>query len=339
MIFMEEQLNFKVRTTEGKEFLCSEGDAILDSALLSGIVLEHSCKTGKCGACEVSLLQGEVVEIRKKKVCSEGKNNRFLTCRYTPRTDILIDAIDLSVLHNIKTKVSPARIHRLEKLSGNMIEVELRLPPALDFIFAEGQFVDIIGPEAVKRSYSIMSTSLDKTITLLIQKVQAGVLSNYWFNLASEEDLLRIEGPKGTFFLRDASAPLVFLATGSGIAPVISMLSRLDRESDFCQSEKIKLFWGNRLKTDFVWQPDFQNIDVDFYPVLSKEDDEWDGMTGYVQSAALLQIDDIERFSVYACGSDKMITSARDALSSAGVNLNRFYSDVFLEGHKEGENL
>ena len=220
-----------------------------------------------------------------------------------------------------------------------MIEVELRLPPALDFIFAEGQFVDIIGPEAVKRSYSIMSTSLDKTITLLIQKVQAGVLSNYWFNLASEEDLLRIEGPKGTFFLRDASAPLVFLATGSGIAPVISMLSRLDRESDFCQSEKIKLFWGNRLKTDFVWQPDFQNIDVDFYPVLSKEDDEWDGMTGYVQSAALLQIDDIERFSVYACGSDKMITSARDALSSAGVNLNRFYSDVFLEGHKEGENL
>jgi len=72
---------------------------------------------------------------------------------------------------------------------------------------------------------------------------------------------------------------------------------------------------------------------------LSKEDDEWDGMTGYVQSAALLQIDDIERFSVYACGSDKMITSARDALSSAGVNLNRFYSDVFLEGHKEGENL
>ena len=136
------------------------------------------------------------------------------------------------------------------------MQVKLRLPPTSNFEFLEGQFIDIIGPNSIRRSYSIASISSNKEIIILIKRVKGGEFSNYWFNEARLNDLLKIEGPKGTFYLRDRVKPLVFLATGTGIAPIISILDKLDSDPDFNQIENISLFWGNRVQQDFGLRPE-----------------------------------------------------------------------------------
>jgi CDP-4-dehydro-6-deoxyglucose reductase len=213
------------------------------------------------------------------------------------------------------------------------MQVKLRMPPASNFVFLEGQFIDIIGPNSVRRSYSIASISSNKEIILLIKRVKGGELSNYWFNEAKSSDLLRIEGPKGTFFLRDRAKPLVFLATGTGIAPIISILDGLDSNPDFHQTENISLFWGNRVQRDFVWKPNFKKINVDFYPIISRKDDEWKGQVGYVQNVALRISDSARKVNVYACGASEMINSAKFSFVGAGLSESDFYSDAFVQSY------
>ena len=327
-------IEFKIKTQEGKEFLSGEGKTVLESALSAGFVFEHSCKSGRCGACKTTLLQGEIIEIQEQLALNEKEaDNQFLTCCCSVTSDILIDATDLSVIHGIEVKILPARINSLELLSEDIMQVNLRLPPTSNFIFVEGQFIDIIGPNSIRRSYSIANVSSNKEIILLIKKVKDGEFSNYWFSEAKLNDLLRIEGPKGTFFLRDSAKHLVFLATGTGIAPIISILERLDFDSDFNQTKDISLFWGNRVQKDFVWSPSFKKINVNFYPVMSREDKDWNGEVGYIQNVALKILNNIKDVNVYACGTSAMIDSAKSSFLEAGLSEKDFYADKFLKSY------
>jgi len=325
---------FSIRTTEGKKIPSIENGSILESALSAGLFFDYSCKNGRCGSCKTTLLKGEIIEIQKQ-LALDGKdvNDQFLTCCCVAASDILIDAIDLSAMHGVVVKILPARINSLELLSEDIMQVKLRMPPASNFVFLEGQFIDIIGPNSVRRSYSIASISSNKEIILLIKRVKGGELSNYWFNEAKSSDLLRIEGPKGTFFLRDRAKPLVFLATGTGIAPIISILDGLDSNPDFHQTENISLFWGNRVQRDFVWKPNFKKINVDFYPIISRKDDEWKGQVGYVQDVALRISDSARKVNVYACGASEMINSAKFSFVGAGLSESDFYSDAFVQSY------
>jgi CDP-4-dehydro-6-deoxyglucose reductase, E3 len=325
---------FKIKTEEGKEFISVEGGTVLESALSAGFMFEYSCKSGQCGACKTTLLEGEIIEIQEQLALNkEDANNQFLTCCCTASSNILIDAIDLNMMHGIEVKILPARISSLELLSEDIMQVKLRLPPVSNFIFLEGQFIDIIGPNSIRRSYSIASISSNNKITLLIKKVKGGKFSHYWFNKAKLNDLLRIEGPKGTFFLRDKAKPLVFLATGTGIAPIISILDGLDADLDFNQTENISLFWGNRVRQDFVWSPNFKKINVDFYPIISKEDGDWSGEIGYVQDIALRVLNNIKEVNVYACGASMMIDCAKSNFIRSGLNEKDFYSDKFVQSY------
>ena len=323
-----------INTIEGNSFPSKNGETILESALSSGIVFEYSCKSGQCGTCKTTLLEGEVIEIQEQLALNkEDVNNQFLTCCCVAASDILIDATDLSAMHGIEVKILPTRINSLELLSEDIMQVKLRVPPSSNFVFLEGQFIDIIGPNSIRRSYSIASISSNKEIILLIKRVKNGEFSNYWFNKAKSNDLLRIEGPKGTFFLRDRVKSLVFLATGTGIAPIISILDRLDSDPDFNQTEGISLFWGNRVQQDFVWKSNFKKINVDFHPIISRKEDDWKGEIGHVQDVALRISDNIRKINVYACGASEMINSAKASFVKSGLNENDFYSDAFVQSY------
>ena len=325
---------FKIKTEENKEFISVEGGTILESALSAGFVFDYSCKNGQCGTCKTTLLKGEIIEIQEQLALNkEDANNQFLTCCCVAASDILIDAIDLSAMHGIEVKILPTRINSLDLLSEDIMQVKLRLPPASNFEFLEGQFIDIIGPNSIRRSYSIASISSNKEIIILIKRVKGGEFSNYWFNEAKSNNLLRIEGPKGTFFLRDRAKPLVFLATGTGIAPIVSILDGLDSDPDFNQTESISLFWGNRVQQDFIWKPNFKKINVNFFPIISRKDDEWKGKTGYVQDVALSIFDSVQKINVYACGASEMINSAKVGFIRAGLSEKDFYSDAFVQSY------
>ena len=324
----------KIKTQGNKLFKGIDDLSILESALKAGLVFEYSCKTGQCGVCRATLLSGEIFELMPQIALTEQQknNSQILTCCCAPKTDVLIDAEDLSALHGIENKTLPARISTIKRHTDNIIEVSLRLPPNANFKFLEGQYVDVI-QSTIRRSYSIASISSHKEVSLLIKRFENGKMSEYWFNQAKENDLLRIEGPKGTFFLRDSSKPLLFLATGTGIAPIISILKSLDENQDYKQVNSITLYWGNRYPEEFVSKLEFKKINVEFIKVCSKSTKSWNGTVGHVQTTALQNQSNLLDCFVYACGSHNMIQSAKKLFTEAGLLENQFYSDAFLQNY------
>lgn len=323
----------KIKTLENIEVNGITGQSILDGSLNAGYSFEYSCKNGQCGVCKTTLLSGEVKELQPQLALTERDvaKNKILTCCCEPITDVLIDAEELTALKGIETKTLPARISQINQLSNDIIEVQLRLPPTTAFNFLEGQYLDVLW-NGVHRSYSIASTSLDKEVTLLIKKVEQGVMSDYWFNQAQLNDLLRIEGPKGTFYLRNKERPIIMLATGTGIGPIMSILHKLDQEKN--QHQPISLFWGNRFPDDFVWQPEFKNISVNLKKIISKPDSSWAGKVGYIQNIALEVLGNkVIDCDVYACGSNEMIQSAKEVFIQAGLIEKKFYSDAFVQSY------
>jgi len=318
-----------INTSQNKSISASREQSILDSALNAGIVFDYSCKNGQCGVCKTTLLEGNVLELKPQIALSEmdRKNNKILSCCCAPQTDILIDAEDLTALKGIEVKTSPVRINKLEQKTGTIIEVELRLPPAMNIRFLEGQYIDIIGPDSLRRSYSIANSTRDKTITLWIKKVENGKFSHYWFNEAKQNDLLRIEGPKGTFFFRKGQKKVILLATGTGIAPIKSMLDKLDESTT---DVGFHLYWGNRKPEDFFWEPDYKNLNLQYTPVLSQKNGGNMGTIGYVQDIAIKQHLHLENTEVYACGSLDMIESARALFIKNSLEEKNFYSDAFV---------
>ncbi|MDF1584283.1 MAG: FAD-binding oxidoreductase [Methyloprofundus sp.] len=321
-----------IKTKENKAFEANNDKSILDSALNANLVFEYSCKTGQCGVCKTTLLGGEITELQQQLALTpeDKSNHKILTCCCAPKTDILIDVKDLSALHGIETKTLPARISAIKKHTAEIIEVTLRLPPTANFTFLEGQYLDVI-QNSIRRSYSIASSANQKEISLLIKRFENGKMSDYWFNQARENDLLRVEGPKGTFFLRDHTKPLLFLGTGTGIAPIISILNSLDENPDYQQQKPITVYWGNRYPEEFVWQPDFNKLEVNVTKVCSKPNQDWVGETSYVQNIAIQKQPSLVDCAAYACGSNAMIQSAKQVFMDAGLSEDQFYSDAFVQ--------
>jgi CDP-4-dehydro-6-deoxyglucose reductase len=182
------------------------------------------------------------------------------------------------------------------------------------------------------RSYSFANNPRrDNKIVFFIEKVLGGVLSDYWFQDAKVDDLLRLDGPYGTFCLRpDAKvSDLCLLATGTGIAPIKAILESLDADPEGHSFSSIKLFWGGRHQKDLFWRPRFENINVEFFPVLSRE-----RLTPhhkrYVQDELLDNVAHLADTAVYACGSPSMVASAAEVLIASGLRRDRFFSDAFV---------
>ncbi len=327
---MEKEL--QIKTLEG---LVLKGDSeisILDSALRSQVNFEYSCKNGQCGACKTTLLEGDVLELQIQTALSDTdvEDKKILTCCCAPISDIVIDAEDLTALKHIEIKTLPARINKIEKKTGKIVEIDLRLPPTANLAFLEGQYFDVIGPQGVRRSYSIASSTSNKVLKFWIKEVEGGLLSQYWFNDAKENDLLRIEGPKGSFFFKEPKKYIIFLATGTGIAPIKAILDKLSESPDVVSSTNLMLYWGNREPNEFFWEPDYPELNLQYIPVLSKTHDAWVGRTGYIQGNVINDNLDLGDTQVYACGSLSMIESAKLLLVNNGLNEKYFYSDAFV---------
>ena len=323
-----------VKLANSTQFKCLPEQTLLDAARLQGITLEHSCRVGRCGVCKAHVLSGNTVALKPEDYL-DGKDQSeglILTCCRTASTDIQLDIEDLGELGGLQIKTLPCRIDSLHLLSADVIEVTLRTPPNSRLEYLPGQYIDIIGRDGLRRSYSIANAPLDNgKITLQVRKVESGQMSRYWFEEAKANDLLRLEGPLGTFCLRNtAVAHLVFLATGTGIAPVKAMLEQLAVAPERVAGKKMHVYWGGRVESDIYWQPRFENLHVNFTPILSRADSDYSGRAGYVQQALLDDRIPLGNAIVYACGSDKMISSAREKLNAAGLPVKNFYSDAFV---------
>jgi CDP-4-dehydro-6-deoxyglucose reductase len=326
---------FKIRLKNNKTFECAQDTTILNAAKNAGIVIEHSCLVARCRSCVAKVLDGKTVELRDEFVLSneEKQQGYILTCNSKPISNVQLDIEDLGDIELSEVRTLPSKIDAIEKITDTIIKVVLRLPPGNKFIYQPGQYVNIIRG-SVRRSYSIANGfGFDNKIEFYIKEYKNGRMSNYWFREAKENDLLRIEGPLGTFFYRESDkSDIIFLATGTGIAPVKSMLEQLNTNPKI-KTKKVWLFWGGRYIEDFFWEPYFQNIDLKYIPVLSREDKKWKGEKGYVQYSVIKQHINLQNAQVYACGSVNMINGAKVLLSNHLLPGNQFYSDAFINSN------
>ncbi|HTF94761.1 MAG TPA: FAD-binding oxidoreductase [Cellvibrio sp.] len=318
-----------------KQFVCADDISILDAAKAQGIILEHSCRTGRCGVCKAKVIQGTTRLTQEETgITHEETNEGFvLTCCRTASEDTALDIEDLGALADIKVQTLPCKIDSITYLAEDIIRVILRLPPTGNFNFLPGQYINIIAKNSIRRSYSIACNHQQNgKLELHIRKVPQGIMSQYWFEEAKENDLLRFEGPHGTFCFREKTEKnIIFLATGTGIAPVKSILEFLDSAPSLLNERKVSVYWGGRTLADIYWQPDYSHIAISFNPVLSRSQAfQWDGHQGYVQDAVTADQLNWSDSVVYACGSPDMIRDAKKLLVQQGLKINNFFSDAFV---------
>lgn len=314
-----------------KSFNCSEDKTILEGALENSIdEIPFDCMNGTCNSCEVLLVEGSVTLDGKVKVNHEDVA-KIKSCISKPSSDCSIVMENLTH-YDIPAKIDTAcKISSKEYLNENYLRIIFRFPPNLQFRYKPGQYITLSN-NLFKRSYSIHKfDSNNNQLTLLIKNVEGGVASSYLFSDSKINDLNRISGPHGTFFVRTQSENnnIIFLANGVGISPIIDMINSLPKT--FFKSKTISLYWGVRHDTDIIFNlekilPNEINI---FYCLSKGSEDKSNKLMGYVQDRAIQQFNSDTPTEVYACGSSGMAESSRKLFQRAGLNQKYFYSDIF----------
>jgi CDP-4-dehydro-6-deoxyglucose reductase len=303
--------------------MVEDAETILQSALRQNIALPYSCKMGKCDTC-----------IASAKVDGQAFSS-IRTCTTVPNQDMTLEIDLLTELNDIQVKTLPCRIDSLEQVSEDIIILILRMPPNQALQFVAGQYIDLIRGD-IRRSYSIASPPQDDKIELHIRRVEQGKFSEYLFEHAKVNDLLRLEGPFGTFFRRQASViakkSIIFLTGGTGFAPVQSMVKSMIMAKE---NTPIWIYWGNRDESGFYsslpnqWAQD--HTWIRYNPVCSETPNSlWQGKTGLVHKAVLTDFPDLSTLEVFACGSPAMIAAAKSDFIQAGLVPSAFYADAFL---------
>tara|TARA_R110001592_G_scaffold204590_1_gene454695 strand:+ start:790 stop:1788 length:999 start_codon:yes stop_codon:yes gene_type:complete len=322
--------------TSDVSFPAKEGQTILDAALANDINLEYSCSNGRCGKCKAQLIKGSVNQLDSSYSLALLENE-VLTCRAIPAEDLILKANYFPELAHIKRKTLPSKVDSFTLVSPDVMKLVLRIPETANFDFLSGQYIDITW-NGCKRSYSIASAKvLENKFELHIKKVKDGFFSNFLFNDLKVNQLIRFHGPLGTFFLKESNSPIIFLCTGTGFAPVKSIIEHL---LDSGSKRKVYIYWGARTAEDLYsklpeeWAN--KNNHINFIPVLSRSaaNSSEEGLLNtkgkYVQDAVIEHHKNLNEFEVYACGSEKMIQDAMQLLIKNGLKSENFYSDAFV---------
>ena len=315
------------------EFQASTNKSILESALESNIHLAYSCRRGDCGACKVKVVDGQVMHTESgtglsTKDIDEGY---VLSCLAVPQSSLVLEAEMYPELDGIEQTVLPCKLESIKFPVSDIAILKLRFPPNRKFNYLPGQYIELISGE-VRRSYSVANAqSSDNCIELHIRKVNGGTFSELVFNKFRLNQLLRMEGPLGTFFIRKSDAPVIFVAGGTGFAPVKAMVEQLLFEGS---GRQIYIYWGVQNSKGFYsdipnqWQTEYAT--VRYVPVVSNDDLDWNGRRGYVHKAVIQDFNDLSGHEVYACGSTAMINAAKSDFIAGGLKAEKYFSDAFV---------
>ena len=322
-----------IALSSGVTFKQIDGRSILESAESNGLSFAYSCRTGRCSTCKCKVISGDAVPLVEELGLSQKEKDEgwILSCARSATSNLDIEIDDLGDVVLPKPTLFPCKISSIDRVSKHVVRVNLRLPPASKFAILPGQYIDILGPSGVTRSYSVANHVTDNILELHIGEVGNGCLSGYWFGGAKINDLLRLNGPLGTFFLRSIKAQdVVFLATGTGIAPIKAMIESIKLLALEEQPNSLAVYWGGRTLEDLYFDPSADHNLLRYVPVLSRSAKDWKGQQGYVQDVFLNERPNLSNCVVYACGSDKMIRSSCEILVNSGLSEKRFFSDAFL---------
>ena len=323
----------------GRVFECEAGDTVLAAALRAGIGMPYGCKNGACGSCKGRVLSGAVIHGAhqlKALPGAEEEAGRALFCCATPQSDLTIEVREVLGLADFPVRKMPSRVARMERLAEDVMLIWLQLPATEKLQYRAGQYVEFILKDGKRRSYSVANAPhVDEQVSLHIRHMPGGVFTDHVFSAMKERDILRFEGPLGSFFLReDSDKPIVLLASGTGFAPVKAIIEQAIHGKS---GRQMTLYWGARRPADLYMRtlcdqwaevvPGFR-----FVPVVSDAlaEDAWQGRTGYVHQAVMADFPDLSGHQVYACGAPVVVDSAqRDFVGQCKLPSEEFFADAF----------
>ena len=336
----------------GRSFTLEAEETVLSAAIGAGIGLPYGCKDGACGSCKCKLVSGQVSHgphQEKALSAAEEAAGYLLTCCAKPQSDLVIEARQVVAMGDHPPVKMPTRLTRLTRVAPDVMVLRLQLPASNSFGFRAGQYIAFILKDGQRRSYSMANAphavkeAGPEGVELHIRHMPGGLFTDPLFSTAKEKDILRVEGPFGTFFLRDDSdRPIVLLGSGTGLAPLKAIIEHMRHERI---TRPTVLYWGCRRPADLYlhdWatQQAAELPWLRYVPVLSEAQpvDGWSGRTGFVHQAVLADLPDLSGHEVYACGTPIMVQSAqRDFVAQAGLPDEFFYADAFTsEADKHG---
>lgn len=322
----------------GHTFSVEPEEMILEGALRQGIAFPYGCRSGVCGTCLGNVISGELHypdDIPMGMSEEDHEDGRALFCSAVARSDMVIEMTEIAGANDIPIKTLPVKIASKRKLAPDVMEVMLKLPVTERLQFLAGQYINILLPDGRKRAFSLANSPHDdEYLELHIRNVPGGEFTDDIFSKYKEKDLLRIEGPIGTFFLRDdAQKPKILMGGGTGFAPLKSMIEQLIAEE---AKDEIYLYWGVRsfvdlYRKDLAEKWAYQHENIHFIPVLSEPlaEDAWLGRTGFVHNAIMADFADLSDYEVYMSGPPIMINAAVEAFKTIGLKDDSMFSDSF----------
>jgi CDP-4-dehydro-6-deoxyglucose reductase len=341
----------------GRTFSVDTGEAILPAAIRQGIGMPYGCKDGACGSCKCKKLEGTVVHgLHQTKALSseEEAAGYILTCCGVPQTDVVIESKQVTDESAFPIRKMPSRVLSLEKRSHDVMVVRMQLPANDTMRYHAGQYVEFILRDGARRSYSMANAPHNQmqatgagttapVIELHIRHMPGGKFTDHVFTAMKEKEIMRVEGPYGSFYLReDSDKPMILLASGTGFAPIKALIEHLQFKGI---QRPVTLYWGGRRPADLYlddWVKAQMNAmpSLKYVPVISNAlpEDNWTGRAGFVHKAVMEDFPDLSGFQVYACGAPIVVDSARAEYSAvAKLPPDEFYADAFTtEADKHG---
>ncbi len=345
-------MSFKVTVQPaGASFDVARDEPILAAAIRAGVGMPYGCRDGACGSCKSRLIEGRVIHgAHQLRTLPREEEDAgwILPCCATPQTDCVIQARTVAGAGEYPVLKMPARVASLARPAPDVMLVKLQLPATVALKYRAGQYVEFILRDGARRSYSMANAPENlgepPMVELHLRHMPGGKFTDHVFGAMKEKDILRVEGPLGSFFLReDSDAPIVLLASGTGFAPIKAIVEHMRAKGI---ARPAVLYWGCRRKADLYlhdWAVEAANALpwLRYVPVLSEPapEDAWTGRTGLVHQAVMADLPALAAHQVYACGAPVMVDSARhDFVTRCGLPEDQFFADSFTsERDKHGD--
>ncbi|MDP1525447.1 MAG: CDP-6-deoxy-delta-3,4-glucoseen reductase [Rhodocyclaceae bacterium] len=319
----------------GHQFPVADDKTLLEAGLDAGFNLPYGCKNGACGACKGKVLTGTVDHGAAQDhalTAADRATGMALFCCAKPTSDVTLEVREISAARDIPVKILPCRVQSLELAAPDVMILKLKLPTNERMQFLAGQYVEFLLADNKRRAFSLANAPhADDLLEIHVRRVAGGNFTEHVFTQMKLKDILRIEGPLGTFFLReDSKKPIILVAGGTGFAPIKGLI---EHALHIGIQRPMKLYWGAKDRAGLYLNSQAERWaaenGIPFVPVLSEPEAGWAGRTGLVHEAVLADHADLSAYQAYVCGAPVMCEAALKDFTAKGLPKDEFFADVF----------